>query len=68
MNRMLVYFKSSEHEPAMWLHAWNGNSPLKVVHGTVQPSTQGGFILHIGTIRGHLVISGRPYNLASVGI
>ena len=47
-------------ESAVWFHAWNGNGSLNVVHGTIQPSTHGGFILHIGTIRGHLASSGRP--------
>ena len=35
-------------ESATWFHGWNGNSrSLKVVHGTVQPSAQGGsFYIH----------------------
>ena len=35
-------------ELVAWFHGWNGNNPsLKLVHGIVQPSTQGGsFYIH----------------------
>ena len=54
-------------ESVAWFQGWNGNSSLKVMQGTIQPSAQGGSF-HIQEWYLHLVISGQPYNLASISI
>ena len=55
-------------ESAAWFHGWNGNSPLNLVHGTLQPSTLGGSFYIQEQYEDNLATSGRPYSLASVGI
>ena len=47
-------------ESTAWFHGWNGNSPsLKVVHGIVQPSTQGGsFYIHERYVDIWLLVAG----------
>ena len=53
-------------ESVVWFHRWNGNSPsLKGGAWNYKTFNTRRFILHKGTVRGHLVISGRPYNFGT---
>ena len=54
-------------QSASWFHRWNGNSPsLKLMQGSVQPAQGCSFVLQERYV--DMVISGRPYGMASVGI